>query len=121
MSIEGALRRRIDLGELVIGTHDAAQGLDEQIQGLSGFIRSEIRQERSFLETTGINEDALIYGFIGVDYEDDGLPAHFFEGWTFSIEDMAKLGIEHVTYDGDGSYPDRGEAFRKNVTMFTVP
>ncbi len=120
LSIEEALKRRVDRGELVISSHGDAQRLDEQIQGLSGFIRNEIRQERRFLETIGIKEDALIYGFIGVDYEDEGLPAYFFEGWTFSIEDMAKLGIENVIYNGDGSYPDREAAFRRNVDIFRV-
>lgn len=120
LSIEEAMRRRIDRGELTIGTHDDEQGLDEQIKEISSFIRDEIEQERRFLATTGIKEDALIYGFIGVDYEDEGLPAYFFDGWTFSIEDMAKLGIENVTYSGEGSYPDREEAFRRNVEIFRV-
>ena len=120
LSIEEALGRRVDRGELVISTHGDELGLDEKIQGLSGFIRNEIRQERRFLETTGIKEDALIYGFIGVDYEDEGLPAYFFEGWTFSIEDMTKLGIENVIYNGEGTYPDRQEAWDRFLEIFRV-
>ena len=87
---------------------------------MSGFIRNEIRQERRFLEATGIKDDALIYGFIGVDYEDEGLPAYFFEGWTFSIEDMAKLGIENVTYEGEGTYPYHEEVWHRFVEIFRV-
>lgn len=120
LSIEEALRRRVDRGELVISTHGNELGLDEQIQGVSGFIRNEIRQERRFLEATGIKDDALIYGFIGVDYEDEGLPAYFFEGWTFSIEDMAKLGIENVTYEGEGTYPYHEEVWHRFVEIFRV-
>ena len=120
LSIEEAMRRRVDRGELTIGAPGAEQGSDELIQELSGFIRSEIKQERRFLETTGIKEDALIYGFIGVDYEDAGLPAYFFDGWTFSIEDMAALGIENVTYNGEGTYPDRRAAFQRGLEIFRV-
>ena len=120
LSIEEALRRRVDRGELVISTHGDELGLDEQIQGLSGFIRNEIRQERRFLETTGIKEDALIYGFVVVDYKDEGLPAHFFEGWTFSIEDMAALGVKNVAYLGEGVYPDRRAASRRFLEIFRV-
>ena len=120
LSIEEAMRRRIDRGELTIGTHDEEQGLEEQIKEISSFIRDEIEQERRFLETTGIKEDALIYGFVGIDYEDEGLPAYFFDGWTFSIEDMAKLGIENVTYKGEGTYPDRQEAWRRFLEIFRV-
>ncbi len=120
LSIEEAMRRRIDRGELTIGTHDEEQGLEEQIKEISSLIRDEIEQERRFLETTGIKEDALIYGFVGIDYEDEGLPAYFFDGWTFSIEDMAKLGIENVTYKGEGTYPDRQEAWRRFLEIFRV-
>ncbi len=121
LTIEEAMKRRVDRGELVIATHGEEQGLDEQIQGLAGFVSDEIKQERWFLETTGIKDDALVYGFIGVDYEDDGLPMRLFQGWTFSIEDMAKLGIENVTYDGEGTYPDRQAAQSRNLEIFTAP
>ena len=117
LSIEEAIRRRVDRGELTIDAPGAEQGSDELIQELSGLIRSEIKQERRFLETTGIKEDALIYGFTSVDYQDGGLPAYFFDGWTFSIEDMAALGIENVTYNGEGTYPDRQEAW---IEIFRV-
>ena len=120
LSIEEAMQRRIDRGELTIGTHDEEQGLEEQIKEISSFVRDEIEQERRFLETTGIKEDALIYGFVGVDYEDEGLPAYFFDGWTFSIEDMAKLGIENVTYKGEGTYPDPQEAWHRFLEVFRV-
>ncbi len=97
LTIEEALRRRVNRGELTIGTSTDELGLGEEIQELSDFIRNQIEQERRFLETTGIKDHALIYGFTGVDYQDAGLPAYFFDGWTFSIEDMAALGIENVT------------------------
>ena len=48
-------------------------------------------------------------------------PIYFFDGWTFSIEDMAKLGIENVTYNGEGTYPDRREALVRHVKIFKVP
>ena len=117
LSIEEAMKFNIDRGTLGI---DPTQDEKEYIRESSAYIREELEQERNFLDATGINDDALVYGYIGVDWRGDGLPLHLFDGWTFSIEDMAKLGIENVIYNGEGTYPDRGEAFRRNVEIFRV-
>ena len=66
------------------------------------YFETEIEQERKFLDWIGLQEDALVYGFRDVDFDAEFLPLHLFEGWTFSIEDMAKLGIENVIYNSDG-------------------
>ena len=120
MTIEERNLRDIERGTLGVDPSLDEQGQKDYVDMIANYIRDAIQQEHRFLETTGINDDALIYGFIGVDYEDYGLPMHLFEGWTFSVEDMAKLGIENVTYNGDGSYPDREAAFRRNVDIFRV-
>jgi len=120
MTIEERNLRDIERGTLGIDPSLDEQGRKDYVDMIASYIRDDIELERRFLDNTGINEDALIYGFIGVDYEDYGLPMHLFEGWTFSIEDMAKLGIENVTYNGDGTYPDREAAFRRNVEIFRV-
>ncbi len=120
MTIEERNLRDIERGTLGVDPSLDEQGQKDYVDMIASYIRDAVEQERRFLETTGINEDALIYGFIGVDYEDYGLPMHLFEGWTFSIEDMAKLGIENVTYNGDGSYPDREAASLRSVEIFRV-
>lgn len=121
LSIEEAMKFNIDRGTLGIDPSLDEQGQKEYIQEVSAYIREAIEEERQFLDTTGINDDALVYGYIGVDWDDDGLPMHLFLGWTFSIEDMAKLGIENVSYNGSGTYPDRLAAQQRDVTIFTVP
>ena len=115
------MKFNIDRGTLGIDPSLEEQGQKEYIEEISAYIREAIEEERQFLDTTGINDDALVYGYIGVDWEDDGLPMHLFLGWTFSIEDMAKLGIENVSYNGSGTYPDRLAAQQRDVTIFTVP
>ena len=115
------MRRDIDRGTLGVDPTLDAKGQDDYIKMISGYTKDAIRQERRFLDATGIRDDALVYGVIGFDFEVDWLPIYFFDGWTFSIEDMAKLGIENVTYNGEGTYPDRREALVRHVKIFKVP
>ncbi len=121
LSIEEAMKFNIDRGLLGIDPSLDEQGQKEYIQEMSAYFREAIEEERRFLDTTGINDDALVYGYIGVDWDNDWIPMHLFLGWTFSIEDMAKLGIENVSYNGSGTYPDRLAAQQRDVTIFTVP
>ena len=121
LSIEEMISR--DLGDDPHGTGSPV-GEDELEQILNDFVQdveTAIDQERRFLEWTGINEDALLYGFIGIDWDVGYWPMHLFEGWTFSIEDMAKLGIENVTYNGTGEYPSSESILTNGVTVFEVP
>ena len=94
---------------------------EEILRDIVQQVESGIENERQFLEWTGINDDALLYGFIGVDWDVGYWPMHLFEGWTFSIEDMAKLGIENVTYNGTGEYPSSESILVRGVTVFEVP
>ena len=112
-----------DLGDDPHGTGSPVSD-EEREQILNDFVQdveTAIDQERRFLEWTGINEDALLYGFIGIDWDVGYWPMHLFEGWTFSIEDTAKLGIENVTYNGSGEYPSTESIFVNGVTVFEVP
>ena len=121
LSIEEMISR--DLGDDPHGTGSPVSE-DELEQILNDFVQdveTAIDQERRFLEWTGINEDALLYGFIGIDWDVGYWPMHLFEGWTFSIEDMAKLGIENVTYNGSGEYPSTESILVHGVTVFDVP
>ena len=121
MTIEERMRGDIERGTLEVEPFYEGQSQEEAIQEIATLIREDLEQERQFFDATGIRDDALVYGYIGIDWDDDGLPMHLFEGWTFSIEDMAKLGIENVTYNGTEDYPSRGAAILLNVTIFTVP
>ena len=121
LTIEGTMRRDIERGTLGIDPSLDEQGQERYIHEISGYIREAIKQERWFLDTTGINDDALVYGYIGVDFEAYGLPMHLFLGWTFSIKDMAKLGIENVTYNGSGGYPSSESILVQGVNVFEVP
>ena len=117
----------IEAGTLGLSIEDAiGRGMsDAEREGMLDDIiervETGIEHERKFLEWTGINEDVLLYGFIGVDYDAGWWPMHLFEGWTFSIEDMAKLGIENVTYRGSGEYPSTESISAHGVTVFEVP
>ena len=115
------MRRDIDNGSLEIDPILDEQGQEDYIREMAAYVREAIELERQFLDTTGISEDALIYGYLGVDWGAGYHPAHLFLGWTFSIEDMAKLGIENVTYNGSGTYPDRRAAQLRQVEIFRVP
>lgn len=121
ITIEERNLRDIESGFLSVDPDLDEQGRKEYVDMIASYVRDAIEQERRFLDSTGIKDDALVYGFIGVDYEDFGLPAYFFNGWTFSLEDMTKLGIENVTYDSDGKYPDWQGVLRRNLEVFQVP
>ena len=121
LTIEETMRRDIDNGSLGIDPTLDEQGQEDYIREMAAYAREAIELERQFLDTTGISEDALIYGYLGVDWGAGYHPAHLFLGWTFSIEDMAKLGIENVTYNGSGTYPDRRAAQLRQVEIFRVP
>ena len=66
-------------------------------------ILDDAAKERAFLTKIGVNADVMLYGL---------LPANFaryttgeYGGWTFSIEDMSKFGIDNVSHEGGGAYP----------------
>ena len=63
--------------------------------------RSE--DERKFLEKVAVSVDVMVYG-LSPDRYDEYLDGQY-SFWTFSIEDMAKFGIDNVSYEGSGEYP----------------
>ena len=120
LTIEETMRRDIDNGSLGIDPSLDEKGREDFIREVAEYSREAIKQERRFLDATGINEDALVYGYIGIEWGAGYLPGHLFLGWTFSIEDMEKLGIENVTYNGSGTYPDRRMAQQREIEVFRV-
>ena len=121
ITIEETMRRDIDNGSMGIDPSLDEKEQEEHIREIAEYVREAIELERHFLDVTGINEDALVYGYVGVEWGAGWLPMHLFLGWTFSIEDMAKLGIENVTYNGSGTYPDLRAAQQREVTIFRLP
>ena len=66
----------------------------------------QIDEEREFLDETGVRPEIMTYGFLSQDYEAiHTADNHHYSVWTFSVEDMGKLGVSNFSYEGDGEYP----------------
>lgn len=60
-----------------------------------------IELERAFYERIGVDPDASAYGHFPerwAAFEGSG-------GWTFTLEDMAKFGLDGIIYEGSDAYP----------------
>lgn len=81
-----------------------------------------VGEEQALLERIGVNVDALVYGFLPDRFQGYYInrAAHI-DGWTFSIEGMARFGINNVTYAGDGDYPRERATEEYGVVLFSVP
>ena len=121
ISVEDLIRRDVSEDPPETGAPTSERELERIIHASVQYFETEIEQEQQFLDWIGLQEDALVYGFRNVDFDVEFLPLHLFEGWTFSIEDMAKLGIENVIYDSDYEYPSMLSTIERNVTVFEVP
>lgn len=121
ITAEELIRRGVSEDPSETGAPISELELERLIHASVQYFESGIEQEHQFLDWIGLQEDALVYGFRDVDFGAEFLPLHLFEGWTFSIEDMAKLGIENVIYDSDYEYPSMLSAIERNVTVFEVP
>ena len=82
-------------------------------------ITSGIRAEQKFLDRIGVSIEALVYGQMPGRY--DRYTASGAYGWTFRIEDMARFGIDNVTYEGEGDYPSEFADPRRPVIVYDVP
>ena len=75
--------------------------------------------EVAFLEEIGIAVDALVWGMMEPE-RCERYKTMQVDGWTFSIENMAKLGIGNVTYEGEGEYPSAEALEKYPVAVFAV-
>lgn len=75
----------------------------------------------SFLDKIDVHLYLMVYGMLPGQFDYYYNEQTEFGGWTFSIEDMAKLGIENVIYNGSGTYPDRRAAQEREIEIFRVP
>ena len=81
-----------------------------------------VREEQAFLENVGVSVDALVYGFLPDQFQGYYVDrAAHIDGWTFSIEGMARFDIYNVTYVGDGDYPSERAREEYGVIVFSVP
>ncbi len=81
-----------------------------------------VREEQTFLEKVGVSVDALVYGFLPDQFQGYYVDrAAHIDGWTFSIEGMARFGIDNVTYAGNGGYPNEQAREDYGVVLFSVP
>ena len=92
----------------------------------SSYKGSYLRQadvEHKFLEKTGVNPELMTYGFLSEHH--DALHTadkRHYSLWTFSIEDMEKLGVNNVSYEGHGEYPSESTLERyPDVVVLSVP
>ena len=80
---------------------------------------NDTRAEQAFLKLIGVPVDALVYGLMPGRY--DRTVAASVDGWTFTLEGMARLGIGNVTYEGPGEYGSDLSRPARTVIVFDVP
>lgn len=80
---------------------------------------NDTRAEQAFLELIGVPVDALVYGLMPGRYgRTDAAPV---DGWTFTLEGMARLGIDNVAYEGPGEYGRDLNNPARTVIVYDVP
>ncbi len=88
--------------------------INEAIVSNIALVETRIRLEAAYYENIGVNADISVYGF---------LPQHFATaaaagGWTFTLADMAKFGLDGIVYEGSDAYPsDRARALLSLVLI----
>ena len=79
----------------------------------------DTRAEQAFLELIGVPVDVLVYGLMPGRY--DRTVAAPVDGWTFTLEGMARLGITNVAYEGPGEYARDLNNPARTLIVFDVP
>ncbi len=87
------------------------------------YFLKQIDEEREFLEETGVRPEILTYGFLSENHEAmHTADNHHYSVWTFSVEDMGKLGVSNVSYEGDDEYPrDLTLESYPDIVVLSVP
>ena len=101
------------------GITPSDEGRIEFIEGIKDDIPIEVMEEQEFLEKIGVSVDVMVYGLLPEPWKIWSGSGNL--GWAFTIEDMAKLGIDNVTYQGEGEYIDEKRAAERNFLLFDVP
>lgn len=75
--------------------------------------------ERAFLKKIGVNADVMLYGLLPANYA--RYISGDYSGWTFSIEDMSRFGINNVSHEGGGAYPsEQAKKIFSDILIFSV-
>lgn len=97
------------------GAGDLTQAeINEAIVSNIALVETRISLEAAYYESIGVDADISVYGFF---------PQHFATaaaagGWTFTLADMAKFGLDGVIYEGSDAYPsDRARALLSLVLI----
>ena len=101
------------------GTTPSEEGRKEFIESIKRSIPVKVMEEQAFLEKIGVRVDVMIYGLLPEGWKI--FTGGGYWGWTFSIEDMAKFGIDNVTYEGEGEYINKELAAERGLLLFDVP
>ena len=77
---------------------------------------TRIELERAYYERIGVDADISVFGFF---------PQHFATaagagGWTYTLEDMEKFGVDGVTYEGSEAYPSDGARALLSLVLIKV-
>lgn len=93
---------REELRKALIQSGFDGADLDETVEANIQYMNESKADEAAFYDMLGVSGEFAIHGL---------RPEHietFFSGtkggWTFSIDDMAKLGLQNVSYLGEGAY-----------------
>ena len=115
--VEQSLEAMRDDGTAVSG--ESLELTRAQIRSSFVTLINDTSGEQAFLEQIGVPVDALVYGLMPGRY--DRYDAARVDGWTFTLEDMARLGIGNVTYEGPGEYGSDLSRPARTVIVFDVP
>ncbi len=73
-----------------------------------------IELERAFYERIGVDADISVYGH----FPKRWAAIQGSGGWAFTLEDMAKFGLDNITYEGSEAYPsDKARALYSLVLI----
>ena len=78
------------------------EGLNKVVARFVAEDETLIELERAYYERIGVDADISVYGHFPQRWDiikgSDG-------GWTFTLEDMAKFGLDDIIYEGSDAYP----------------
>jgi len=96
------------------GTDDLTRILDREYARFEDSRADEAR----FFEEIGVDDKITYFGLLPGQYR--AYLASGMDGWTFSLVDMERFGIDNVSYAGEGRYAHNWNV-REQVNILTLP
>lgn len=75
-----------------------------------------VELESAFYERIGVDPDVSVYGHFPQRWED----IQGSGGWTFTLDDMAKFGLDGISYEGSDAYPPDQSRVLFSLVLFEV-